>query len=149
VTLFGKGSKQRIVPIHRLAQEKLRYYVGQVRPRLLAARPGKGAAADGGAAAINQQTDRLFISSKGKPMSADSLRIAFKSYLKRCGVDAASSPHALRHTFATDLLENGADLRSVQELLGHASLSTTQIYTHLSTAHLKEAHARTHPRGDA
>ena len=79
-------------------------------------------------------------------MSADAIRVMFKRTVRQAGLDERLSPHDMRHTFATDLLEGEADLRSVQEMLGHASLSTTQIYTHLSPAHLKEAHHQAHPR---
>lgn len=80
-------------------------------------------------------------------MSPDALRKLFKQSLAIAGLDASLTPHDMRHTFATDLLEGGVDLRSVQEMLGHASLSTTQIYTHVSIAHLKEEHRRALPRG--
>ena len=79
-------------------------------------------------------------------MSADALRKRYKTAIRQAGLDASLSPHDMRHTFATDLLEGDADLRSVQEMLGHASLSTTQVYTHLSPAHLKQAHTQAHPR---
>ncbi len=80
-------------------------------------------------------------------MSPDALRKMFKAALERAGLNSAITPHDIRHTFATDLVEGGADLRSVQEMLGHASLSTTQIYTHVSPAHLIDEHHRAHPRG--
>ena len=80
-------------------------------------------------------------------MKPDGIRKMFKRALAAAGLDESLSPHALRHSFATDLLEGGADLRSVQDMLGHASLTTTQIYTHLSPGRLKQVHARTHPRG--
>ena len=79
-------------------------------------------------------------------MSADAMRRVFKEAVARAGLDSSLSPHDMRHTFATDLLDGGADLRSVQEMLGHVSLSTTQIYTHLSPARLKAAHEQAHPR---
>ena len=133
ISVFGKGSKERIIPIHTMAAHSLRTYLEAARPLLLA-RGGK-------------PTDRLFISTRGNPMSSDSVRKMFKDSLMRAGLDGSLTPHDLRHSFATDLVEGGADLRTVQELLGHASLSTTQIYTHLSSAHLKEVHTRAHPRG--
>jgi integrase/recombinase XerD len=132
VTVFGKGSKQRIIPLHRLALCTLRDYLGFARPDL--------------ACHAKRQTDALFLTTRGTAMSADAIRKMFKQALRQAGLDEALSPHDLRHSFATDLLGNGADLRSVQEMLGHASLSTTQIYTHLSIGHLKEAHRRAHPR---
>ena len=131
VTLMGKGSKQRIVPLHPLALDTLVRYLADGRPQLVG--PASG--------------DALFLSSRGNPMSADALRKAFKRCCTAAGLPADIHPHDMRHTFATDLVENGADLRSVQELLGHSSLSTTQIYTHLSTAHLKDEHHQAHPRG--
>ena len=80
-------------------------------------------------------------------MTTDAIRKMFKESLRAAGLDETLSPHDMRHTFATDLLEGGADLRSVQEMLGHASLSTTQVYTHLSPGRLKQVHRRAHPRG--
>jgi integrase/recombinase XerD len=131
VRLLGKGSKQRIVPLHPLALESIIQYLSGSRPHLLKA---------------DKEETALFLSTRGNPMSADALRKVFKECCVFAGIDTHYSPHDMRHTFATDLVENGADLRSVQELLGHASLSTTQIYTHLSIAHLKDVHRRTYPR---
>ena len=130
VKLFGKGRKERIVPLHELCVGTLQTYLRDARPVLL-----------GGKA-----SDRLFISTRGNPMSADAMRKMFKATVRQAGLDDRLSPHDMRHTFATDLLDGEADLRSVQEMLGHASLSTTQIYTHLSAARLKEAHTQAHPR---
>ncbi|MDR1016403.1 MAG: tyrosine recombinase [Coriobacteriales bacterium] len=134
VRLFGKGSKERLVPIYPEALDSLHDYIHQARIQLLAKAQGA------------LESECLFIGNSGQPMSADSLRLAFKRALRALGLDPALSPHALRHTFATDLLAGGADLRSVQELLGHANLSTTQIYTHLSLPELKTAYQRAHPR---
>lgn len=130
VRLFGKGRKERIVPLHDLCIQALCTYRDVARPDLL---QGKS-------------SEHFFISNTGKAMSADSMRIMFKEAVHVAGLDASTSPHDMRHSFATDLLDGGADLRSVQEMLGHASLSTTQIYTHLSPARLKEAHDQAHPR---
>ena len=130
VRLFGKGSKERIVPLYRLALELVARYLEQARPRLVG----------------ECRTDALFVSARGRAMSADSLRKAFKKRAAQAGLDPALHPHDLRHAFATDLVEGGADLRSVQEMLGHASLSTTQIYTHLSLEHMKDVYMRAHPR---
>lgn len=130
VRLFGKGRKERIVPLHELCIQALQDYLTNARPKLL-----KGA-----------RSQAFFISNTGKPMSADSMRIMFKETVRTAGLDIDTSPHDMRHSFATDLLDGGADLRSVQEMLGHASLSTTQIYTHLSPARLREAHHKSHPR---
>ena len=89
----------------------------------------------------------FFVSSRGRAMSTDALRKMFKRTLASAGVDGTYTPHDMRHTFATDLLDGGADLRSVQEMLGHASLSTTQIYTHVSSERLRSVHHAAHPRG--
>ena len=134
VRLCGKGSKERIVPLYESAIEWLKKYLRSSRPTLL----------------LKDKTGRthsaLFISVRGNDMSADSLRKVFSSYLAAAGLDSSLSPHAMRHTYATELLGGGADLRIVQELLGHESLSTTQVYTHLSVDRLKEAAKAAHPR---
>jgi integrase/recombinase XerD len=135
--LFGKGAKERIVPLYPLALQCLDTYLLSFRPQLLAMAKQPVA------------TDAVFISTRGRAMSADSLRAAFKAFFRRRGVTTPVTPHTMRHTFATDLLNNGADIRGVQELLGHASLTSTQIYTHLSISRLKEAHSRAHPRSSA
>ena len=130
VRLFGKGSKERIVPLHKLALQVVSEYLQQSRPKLLVGRPA----------------DALFISTRGNAMSADSLRKVFKARAKQAGLDPSLHPHDIRHAFATDLVEGGADLRSVQEMLGHSSLSTTQVYTHLSLEHMKDVFKTAHPR---
>ena len=132
--LFGKGSKERIVPLHNQCLAALRVYLEQGRPYLLDPRKK------------SQATPEVFLTRTGNPLSADSIRRVFKAQMLKAGLDTTLSPHAMRHTFATDLLDGGADLRSVQELLGHASLSTTQIYTHLTPERLKSVHAQAHPR---
>ncbi len=129
LTVMGKGSKQRLIPIHPAATAKVRRYL-EVRPVL--AKPASG--------------DRVFLSSRGLPLSADAIRRLFKRYLRQAGAATSLSPHAMRHTFATHLVEAGADLRTVQELLGHVALSTTQIYTHLSMKRLQDVHRSAHPR---
>ena len=129
--LFGKGSKERIVPVYDAAMRCLTDYVSHARPQLL--RP-------------EGERQALFLSTRGNRMSADALRTRFEKRAAEVGLDASYTPHAMRHTFATELLAGGADLRSVQELLGHESLSTTQVYTHLSVGRLKEAAYRAHPR---
>lgn len=131
VRVFGKGSKERIVPLHELAIASMRDYLFNARPELLA----------------GKESPYFFVSTRGNQMSPDALRKMFKQSLLAAGLDQTLSPHDMRHTFATDLVEGGADLRSVQEMLGHSSLSTTQIYTHVSISHLKEEHRRTLPRG--
>ena len=132
VRLFGKGSKERIVPVYDAALCWVRRYLEEARPCL--------------AAKSRHATDALFLSARGNPMSADALRARFERHVAEAGLDAALTPHAMRHTFATELLSGGADLRSVQELLGHESLSTTQIYTHLSVERLKDVARSAHPR---
>ena len=131
VRVFGKGSKERIVPLHEIAIASMRDYLFNARPALLA----------------DKESPYFFVSTRGNQMSPDALRKMFKQSLLAAGLDQTLSPHDMRHTFATDLVEGGADLRSVQEMLGHSSLSTTQIYTHVSVSHLKEEHRRTLPRG--
>lgn len=131
VKVFGKGSKERIIPLHDMAVSSLRAYALVARPKLLR----------------DRTSDYFFVSTRGNRMGTDAMRKMFKEALRLAGLDETLSPHDMRHTFATDLLEGGADLRSVQEMLGHVSLSTTQIYTHLTPGRLKQVHARTHPRG--
>ena len=131
IKVFGKGSKERIIPIHHLAVDSLEAYLDGPRNELLG----------------NHDIPYCFVSNAGKQMSAASIRAMFKKAIVAAGLDPTLSPHAMRHTFATDLLSGGADLRSVQEMLGHASLSTTQIYTHVSASRLKQIHEQAHPRG--
>jgi len=136
VRLFGKGSKERVVPLYRTALEALTRYLAASRPTLVGRRKSR------------PFTAALFVSTRGNRMSADALRTRFERLVHLAGIDADATPHAMRHTYATELLSGGADLRSVQELLGHESLSTTQIYTHLSVERLKEATRQAHPRGE-
>ena len=136
VRLFGKGSKERIVPMHRRAVEATSRYLAEGRGPLIARAKGRPTAGEA-----------LFVSSRGRAMGPDGLRRRFDVLKRRAGLPAELTPHAMRHTFATDLLEGGADLRSVQELLGHASLSTTQLYTHVTPDRLSAALHRAHPRG--
>jgi len=130
VTLLGKGSKERIAPLHAMAVSRIREYLASGRPELRKDASG----------------DTVFLSSRGNAMSADAIRRMFKKRLLETGAATGVGPHALRHTFATQMLEGGADLRTVQELLGHVALSTTQIYTHLSMGRLKDVHGTAHPR---
>jgi integrase/recombinase XerD len=92
------------------------------------------------------EIEAVFLSTRGLPLSADAIRRLFKRYVDKVGAAHSLSPHAMRHTFATHLVEGGADLRTIQELLGHVALSTTQIYTHLSTRRLQDVHRNAHPR---
>ena len=130
VKVFGKGSKERIIPLHDMALSAMRTYLLLARPKLLK---------DG-------ESDYFFVSTRGNQMSPDAIRKMFKESVRAAGLSEDLTPHDMRHTFATDLLSGGANLRSVQEMLGHASLSTTQIYTHVSVERLKSAHAQAHPR---
>lgn len=137
VRLFGKGRKERIVPLYVRAVEASQVYIEQGRPALLRA-----------AHRAEPALHPLFVSTRGNRMSAASLRERFHRLCTVAGLPADITPHAMRHTFATDLLEGGADLRSVQELLGHSSLSTTQLYTHLTPDRLKTVVAQAHPRSE-
>lgn len=132
VRLFGKGSKVRIVPVGSYAIDALRVYTVRARPQFVKA--GKG-------------TPALFVNQRGGRLSRQSAFTIIRSAAERAGIRKAISPHTMRHSFATHLLEGGADIRVVQELLGHASVTTTQIYTHVSTEHLREVYALAHPRG--
>lgn len=130
VKVFGKRAKERIVPLSRRGAEAMARYLEKARPELLG----------------DRQSDYFFVSNRGNQMKPDGIRKMFKRALAAAGLDESLSPHALRHSFATDLLEGGADLRSVQDMLGHASLTTTQIYTHVTPERLKEIHGLAHPR---
>lgn len=131
VKVFGKGAKERIIPIHELAVQAMRAYGMVGRRKLLG----------------DKASEYFFVSTRGNQMSPDAMRKMFKATVRAAGLDDSLSPHAMRHTFATDMLTGGADLRSVQEMLGHSSLSTTQIYTHVSPERLRAVHAQAHPRG--
>ena len=126
----GKGGRTRIVPIGEFAMQSLRRYTERARPAL----------------AKNADSDRLFISRSGLPLQPSDVRRRLQSCLKTAGVAAGISPHSLRHSFATHLLNGGADLRSVQELLGHRSISATQIYTRVESARLRVQYGKAHPR---
>jgi len=127
---LGKGSKERLVPIGSFALKSLESYVGQARGRLLR----------------DPKEQCLFFNHHGHRMTRQGFWKIVKRYAQQARIERSITPHTLRHSFATHLLENGADLRSVQELLGHADISTTQIYTHLTRARLKEVYVRAHPR---
>jgi len=131
VRVFGKGSKERVVPIGRYAMDTMRRYVETARPQLL-----KGA------------TSRfLFVARADKPMTRQGFWKRLKLYAQKAGIYKPVTPHTIRHSFASHLLEGGADLRAIQEMLGHADISTTQIYTHLAREYLKKTHEKHHPRG--
>jgi integrase/recombinase XerD len=132
--VFGKGSKERIVPLGEPALEALATYRTEARPVL--------------ARASARESDALFLTRRGRGMTRQNFFLRLRGIAKRAGVPTSRvSPHVLRHAFATDLLEGGADLRAVQTLLGHADLSTTQIYTHVSRSRLRDTVERRHPRG--
>ena len=132
VIVMGKGSKERMLPLGRTALHYLEYYLSVVRPQLL---HGKlDAAAE------------LFVTGWGGPMTRERFYEIIVAYGKSAGISKRVTPHMLRHSFATHLLNNGTDLRIVQELLGHADISTTQIYTHLDVERLREVYDKTHPR---
>jgi integrase/recombinase XerD len=131
LTVKGKGSKVRAVPFGRWAREKLVVYVREVRPAL-----------------ARRVSPFLFITRSGKPLTRQGFWKLIRGYALAAGIEKRVTPHMLRHSFATHLLEGGADLRAVQSMLGHADISTTQIYTHVNGARLKEAHRRFHPRED-
>ena len=130
VRAVGKGSKERIIPLGMKAREAIGKYLLRARPKLLK----------------NQTNDTLFLSRLGKKISRQSLWAVIKFYACKANIKKNIKPHTLRHTFATHLLEHGADLRSVQEMLGHADISTTQIYTHVDKERLKSVHKQFHPR---
>ncbi|MBL8752762.1 MAG: tyrosine recombinase [Planctomycetes bacterium] len=134
VRAFGKGGKERLVPIAAVALAAVERYRREVRPRLRAR-----AARDPG--------DVLFLSRTGRPLDRARVFQVVQAACARAGLAVACSPHALRHSFATHLVAGGADLRSVQEMLGHASLQTTQVYTHVDHERLRAVHAKLHPRG--
>ncbi|MFP4057119.1 MAG: site-specific tyrosine recombinase XerD [Candidatus Brocadiia bacterium] len=128
---MGKGSKERVVPVAERALAAVRRYALEARPRLL---KGRAAAA-------------LFVSRTGARLDRRTVWRLVKKYARQAGIAKNVSPHTLRHSFATHLLAGGADLRAVQEMLGHASIATTQLYTHVDAERLKDIHRRFHPRG--
>lgn len=130
VTVLGKGGKERVVPLGRHARTALEAYLAQERPQLLRGRP----------------SPFVFLGPTGRPLSRQAVWKLVRRRALAAGIGKRVSPHALRHTFATHLLGGGADLRIVQTLLGHADIATTQIYTHVAPARLREVHRRHHPR---
>jgi len=139
IIVCGKGAKERIVIIGRSAVQTLEGYVHNAR-RILCARPGEYGRQAG------SPHNYLLVNSRGGPLTDRSIRRIVDKYVLMLALRKNVSPHTIRHTFATHLLDNGADLRSVQELLGHINLSTTQLYTHVTTARLKANYQKTHPR---
>lgn len=138
ITVEGKGSKERIIPVGEKGVQKIEAYLKNGRPYYvrISEKTGSG-----------RVSSRLFLSRLGKPLSRQSFWISVKKYAARAGIRKVVSPHMLRHSFATHLLEGGADLRSVQAMLGHSSLTTTEIYTHVNRERLLKVHSKAHPRG--
>ena len=130
IRCFGKGSKERIVPLGQVADAAIRVYLDRGRPHIV-----KRAA-----------EETLFLNQRGRKMTRQGFWLIIRDAAKRAGIERAVTPHMLRHSFATHLLDNGADLRAVQEMLGHVDISTTQIYTHVTRSRLKEVYDKTHPR---
>jgi integrase/recombinase XerD len=128
--VFGKGSRERIVPLGRAALQALIVYLREIRPGLARNR-GEGA---------------VFLNARGTPLTRMGVWKILRRHVERAGITKRVTPHTLRHSFATHLLEGGADLASVQEMLGHADIATTQIYTHVEREYLRDVHRRFHPR---
>jgi len=131
VSVIGKGNKERVVPLGRKAAEAIRHYLAAGRPELVTAK----------------SPANLFLTRRGTPFAPVTMWQRIKRRAARAGLKRNITPHMLRHSFATHLLEHGADLRVIQELLGHASISTTEVYTHLDGEHLRDVHRKFHPRG--
>ena len=131
IIAFGKGSKERIVPLGSVAAEFLQQYLEKVRPKLTHA---------------DRNTNIVFLAFGGHELTRQRFWQIIRAYGRKANINKALTPHILRHSFATHLLDNGADLRSVQELLGHSDISTTQIYTHLTNKRLRDIYAKAHPR---
>jgi len=131
IRIHGKGNKERVLPMGEIAIDYLMKYETNARPMLLK----------------NGQSDSYFLSNRGSAMSRQNFFYIIKAYANQVGIDKPLSPHSLRHAFATHLVQKGADLRSVQLMLGHSDISSTQLYTHIQNAQLKAQHAKNHPRG--
>ena len=131
IRIHGKGNKERVLPMGEMAIDYLMKYETNARPMLLK----------------NGQSDSYFLSNRGSAMSRQNFFYIIKAYANQVGIDKPLSPHSLRHAFATHLVQKGADLRSVQLMLGHSDISSTQLYTHIQNAQLKAQHAIHHPRG--
>ncbi len=130
VRCFGKGNKERIVPIYPQAAQSVKSYLQEARPQMVRSADEKA----------------LFVNFRGKRLTRQGLWQILKGYAKSANLEVTITPHTLRHSFATHMLSGGADLRVVQELLGHANISTTQIYTHLTSEHIRRTYEKSHPR---
>lgn len=130
INVIGKGNKERVVPVGRKAVDALRHYLEAGRPALVSAR----------------STTHVFLTRRGTGFASVTLWLRIKKRVLRAGIERKVTPHMLRHSFATHLLENGADLRVIQELLGHSSISTTEVYTHVAASRLVDVHRKFHPR---
>jgi len=130
VRCLGKGAKERIIPIHQQAVKAVDEYMVAARPRLLR----------------GEEEEALFLNRRGERLTRQGFWLILKAHAKAAGIKRAVTPHTLRHSFATHILSGGADLRAVQELLGHANISSTQIYTHLTSEHVRQAYEKAHPR---
>ncbi|HEV2453665.1 MAG TPA: site-specific tyrosine recombinase/integron integrase [Verrucomicrobiae bacterium] len=130
INVIGKGNKERVVPVGRKAVDALNRYIDGARPKLI----------------TPKSPANVFLTKRGTPFAAVTLWLRIKKRVRRAGIERNITPHMLRHSFATHLLEHGADLRVIQELLGHANISTTEIYTHVAGNRLREIHRRFHPR---
>ena len=130
VKCIGKGSKERLIPIHESATDALGVYFDKGRPNLT----------------LNSREQAVFVNQRGERLTRQGFWLILKDYAKRAGIQSPVTPHTLRHSFATHMLEGGASLRQVQEFLGHSSIATTQIYTHLTNKHLRSEYEKAHPR---
>ncbi|MCD2255223.1 site-specific tyrosine recombinase XerD [Agrilactobacillus fermenti] len=132
IQTIGKGNKERMLPIGDVASDWITRYLENVRPSLMIK--------------ANPRSANVFLNNRGRPLTRQAVWKMIKAYVRTAGIQKDVTPHTLRHSFATHLLENGADLRVVQTLLGHADITTTQIYTHLSTQKVRQIYNKTHPR---
>ncbi|TWT04581.1 tyrosine recombinase XerC [Planomicrobium sp. CPCC 101079] len=130
VKVMGKGRKERYIPYGQFAHDALEHYIEEARPKLMK----------------NQSHENLFVNNRGEALTDRGIRHILNECMKKASVNSVIYPHMIRHTFATHLLNNGADMRTVQELLGHSHLSSTQVYTHVTKEHLKKTYLNSHPR---
>jgi integrase/recombinase XerD len=130
ISVIGKGNKERVVPVGKIAVAAMNRYIEAGRPKLV----------------TPQSPANVFLTRRGTPFAAVTLWLHIKQRVRRAGASRNITPHMLRHSFATHLLEHGADLRVIQELLGHANISTTEVYTHVTGARLRDIHRKFHPR---